>query len=84
VDLLTGLGIDEYFVRAAASSTRDLLSDALGTTVALGDSLGTAQTEYSYEPFGTTSTSGSSSGNELRYTGREEDGTGVYYYRARY
>jgi RHS repeat-associated protein len=84
VDLLTGLGIDEYFVRTDASATRDLLTDALGSTVSLADSSGTVQTEYSYEPFGATSTSGSSSGNELRYTGREADGTGVYYYRARY
>jgi RHS repeat-associated protein len=84
VDLLTGLGIDEYLTRTDASSTRDLLSDALGTTVALGDSSGTAQTEYSYEPFGATTASGTASGNELRYTGREDDGTGVYYYRARY
>src|SRR4030095_17258157 len=28
--------------------------------------------------------SGSSSGNELGYTGREDDGTGLKYYRARY
>jgi RHS repeat-associated protein len=83
-DLLTGLGIDEYFVRADSSATRDLLTDALGSTVSLADSSGAVQTEYSYEPFGMTTTSGSTSGNELRYTGREEDGTGVYYYRARY
>src|SRR5258708_24952191 len=30
------------------------------------------------------SASGASSGNELHYTGRENDGTGLYYYRARY
>ncbi len=41
-------------------------------------------TEYSYEPFGAATASGTSSGNELRYTGREDDGTGIYYYRARY
>jgi RHS repeat-associated protein len=84
VDLLTGLGIDEYFTRADSSSSRDLLSDALGSTVSLSDSSGTIQTEYSYEPFGAATTSGSTSANELRYTGREEDGTGLNYYRARY
>ncbi len=41
-------------------------------------------TEYSYEPFGAVTVSGTSSGNELRYTGREDDGTGIHYYRARY
>ena len=30
------------------------------------------------------SVSGSSNGNEFRYTGREDDGTAIYYYRARY
>jgi RHS repeat-associated protein len=84
VDLLTGLGIDEYFTRTDASSTRDLLSDALGTTVGLADSSGTAQPEYSYAPFGAVTAGGSSSSNEFRFTGREDDGTGLYYYRARY
>jgi RHS repeat-associated protein len=84
VDLLTGLGIDEYFLRADTSSSRDLLSDALGSTVSLADSSGAIQTEYTYEPFGDATLSGSSSTNELRYTGREEDGAGLNYYRARY
>ncbi len=82
--MLTGLGIDEYLVRTDSTGTRDLLSDALGSTVGLADSSGTVQTEYSYEPFGAATASGSSSTNELRYTGREEDGIGLNYYRARY
>lgn len=84
VDLLTGLGIDEYLTRTDSSGSRDLLNDALSSTVSLADSSGTVQTEYSYEPFGLATASGSSSGNELRYTGREADGTGLNYYRARY
>jgi YD repeat-containing protein len=72
VDLLTGLGIDEYLTRTDSSSTRDLLSDALGSTVSLADTSGTVQTEYSYEPFGAVTASGSSSTNELLYTGRED------------
>ena len=84
VDLLTGLGIDEYFTRTDSSSSRDLLSDALGSTVSLADSSGTTQTDYSYEPFGVATTSGSTSTNELGYTGREADGAGLNYYRARY
>jgi hypothetical protein len=70
VDLLTGLGIDEYLTRPTGGTTTD------GT--------GAVATEYSYEPFGTAGASGTSSGNELKYTGREDDGTGEYYYRARY
>jgi RHS repeat-associated protein len=84
VDLLTGLGIDEYFTRVDSAGTRSVLSDTLGSTVSLADSGGTVQTEYGYEPFGAVTVTGTSSGNELRYTGREDDATGVYYYRARY
>jgi RHS repeat-associated protein len=84
VDLLTALGIDEYFTRVDSTGTRSVLSDTLGSTVSLADSGGTVQTEYSYEPFGAVTVTGTSSGNELRYTGREDDATGVYYYRARY
>src|SRR5207244_2339696 len=36
------------------------------------------------EPFGNTSFSGPASNNSYQYTGRENDGTGVYFYRARY
>jgi RHS repeat-associated protein len=42
------------------------------------------QTQYSYEPFGNTTSSGLSVSNPAQYTGRENDGTGLYYYRARY
>lgn len=52
--------------------------------MALTDSAGSMQTQYSYGPFGNTSTSGVSSSSGSQYTGRENDGTGLYYYRARY
>ncbi len=39
--------------------------------------------EYNYEPFGAATETGSD-GNPFQYTGRENDGTGLYYYRARY
>jgi len=35
-------------------------------------------------PFGATSLSGSATGNAIDYTGREDDGTALKYYRARY
>ncbi len=82
--LLTGLGIDEYFVRSDTSGVSVLLSDALGSTVALTDPAGAVQTQHTYEPFGATSTTGAASANPFQYTGRENDGTGLYYYRARY
>lgn len=82
-NLLTG-GMDEVFSRTEGSSTRYFLLDGLGSTIALLDGSGTIQTEYTYEPFGNTTVSGSSSNNKSQFAGRENDGTGLYYYRARY
>src|SRR6185437_675443 len=59
-------------------------SDGLGSTLSMLDSAGVAQTNYTYEPFGNTTQSGSASSNTSQYTGRDNDGTGLYYYRARY
>jgi len=81
--LLTGLGIDEYLTRTDQAGTRSLLTDALGSTVALTDATGTVQTLYTYEPFGTATATGSDA-NPFQFTGRENDGTELYYYRARY
>jgi RHS repeat-associated protein len=83
-NLLTGLGIDEFFTRTDGVGVRSLLPDALGSTVALGDGTGTLQTQYTYEPFGFTLQTGVASTNSYKYTGREDDGSGLYYYRARY
>jgi uncharacterized protein RhaS with RHS repeats len=60
------------------------LPDALGSTVALGDGTGTIQTQYTYEPFGYASQMGAANTNSYRFTGREDDGSGLYFYRARY
>ena len=83
-NLLTGLGIDEYFNRTDAAGARTLLTDALGSTLVLADAAGTVQTQYTYEPFGATTATGAPSANAFQFTGRENDGTGLYYYRARY
>lgn len=83
-NLLTGLGIDEFFTRTDGVGVRALLPDALGSTVALGDGTGTLQTQYTYEPYGLTTQIGAASTNSYKYTGREDDGSGLLYYRARY
>jgi RHS repeat-associated protein len=83
-DILAGLGIDEYFTRTDANGARHFLTDALGSTVALGDDSGDVETEYTYQPFGKTTTSGSSTANPFGFTGRENDGTGLQFSRARY
>ena len=84
INLLNGLGIDECFVRTATNGSEVLLFDALGSTLGLLDINGVLQTEYTYEPFGATTATGTTSTNPFQYTGRENDGTGLYYYRARY
>ena len=83
---LTGLGIDEFLTRTdvATSTTGAFLRDALGSILAMADSAGIVQTENTYEPFGKTTTAGISNSNPFQYTGRENDGTDVYFYRARY
>jgi RHS repeat-associated protein len=83
-NLLTGLALDETYVRATPSGTANYLTDALGSTIALADPFGMPTTAYTYDPFGNTSTSGPTSDNPYQYTGRANDGTGLYYYRARY
>jgi RHS repeat-associated protein len=83
-NLLTGLGIDQVFTRTDGTGTRELFTEALGSTVALADTAGAVQTSYTYEAFGGTTQTGGANTNSYKYTGREDDGTGLYYYRARY
>jgi RHS repeat-associated protein len=83
-NLLTGLGVDEYLTRTDALGTWNFMADGLGSTLALADSTGAVQTQYTYDPFGNTTVQGTSSANSYQFTGRENDGTGLYYYRARY
>ena len=82
-NLLTGLGIDEYFTRSDAGGTMAFMADALGSTVGLVNSAGGIDMSYTYQPFGAATVSGASA-NPYQFTGRENDGTGLYYFRARY
>jgi RHS repeat-associated protein len=81
-NILTGLGIDEFF-QVEGGDRRTLLADALGSTIAELDVNATPLASYTYEPFGRTSTTGTAQ-SPFQYTARENDGTGLYYYRARY
>jgi RHS repeat-associated protein len=58
--------------------------DGTSSVSALGGHNGGVTQALAYSPFGTVATSSGSSGNRLKYTGREDDGSGLYYYRARY
>jgi RHS repeat-associated protein len=85
-NILPGLGIDDFLTRTdvAAGVTSNFLTDISGSPVAVTDSAGIIQTEYTYEPFGKRTFSGTSNSNPYQYTGRENDGTGLYFYRARF
>jgi RHS repeat-associated protein len=83
-NVLTGLGIDEFFQRVDSGGTSDYLSDILGSTIALIGTSGSIQTQYTYSPFGNLSASGTASSNPYQFTGRENDAIGLDYYRARY
>jgi RHS repeat-associated protein len=82
-NLLTGQGVDEYFTRTDTLGMRTLLADASGSTLALTDPGGNLLAQYTYEPFGNTTVTGSAF-SPYQYTARENDGTGLYYYRARF
>jgi RHS repeat-associated protein len=82
-NLLTGLGIDERFARTDSGGTANYLTDALGSTIGLTGPTGNMPVQYSYSPFGSISITGTTT-NSFTYTGREIDGLGINYYRARY
>jgi RHS repeat-associated protein len=83
-NLLTGLAPDKVFARTTSTATENPLTDALGSTIGLANSTGTVATTYTYDPFGTTTHEGTASENTTQYAGRENDGNGLYYNRARY
>jgi RHS repeat-associated protein len=87
-NILTGLGIDEYFARTTVSppARTSFLANALGSAIRLADDSAAMPTSYKYEPFGNVAAGGSNPGdaNAYQFTGRENDATGLYYYRARY
>jgi RHS repeat-associated protein len=85
VNYVRTLNIDEPLARIQSDGTvRYYQADALGSIIALTNESGAIRTQYAYDPFGNVIVSGEPSDNPFQYTGRENDGTGLYYYRARY
>ena len=82
--LLTALGIDEVIARYSSAGGRYYLTDALSSVIAQTNSDRTVQNVYSYSPYGQVTSLGPDGGNPIQYTARENDGTGLVYYRARY
>ncbi|MEQ1794758.1 MAG: PKD domain-containing protein [Nitrospira sp.] len=75
--------IDEPFIRQSDAGNEHYHADILGNTLALSSDTQALGAAYTYEPFGETVTTGGSR-NTFLYTGREQDDTGLLYYRARY
>jgi len=83
VSLLNGLGIDELYASLSSTQQLYLLADGIGSTIALTDATQAIKSSYAYDAYGNSSLTGTLSTSE-QYTGRENDGTGLYFYRARY
>ncbi|MDZ4400956.1 RHS repeat-associated core domain-containing protein, partial [Hydrogenophaga sp.] len=93
--LLTGLSLDETIARMAinssgskdAATSRVYMTDALNSVIAqLNDEdAANVANSYAYSPYGESQTIGpDATGNPIQYTSRENDGTGLMFYRARY
>lgn len=80
---LPGAATDEVIQRTDTSGTVVLLPDALGSTLSTVNAAGATVSTFTYEPYGNTTVSGNAQ-NPHQFTGRDNDGTGLYYYRARY
>jgi RHS repeat-associated protein len=80
---LQGVGIDDVLSRSESGNDEYYLKDHLGSTISLMDLFGNPTTQYSYSPYGQVNKTGTSR-NYFTYTGREDDSTGLYFYRARY
>jgi RHS repeat-associated protein len=77
------LNIDEPYIRKGTSD-EFYETDALGSSLVLTNGAGASQSVYTYQPFGSTTQSGAISSNPFQFTGRENDSTGLYYFRSRY
>jgi RHS repeat-associated protein len=83
LSILTGQAIDSHLATVQPGGQATFgLEDTLNSTVATADQNGAANGQFSYEPFGETT----SSGNDypFHFTGRVPVAGGLYHYRARF
>lgn len=81
--ILTGQTIDAHWAVVRTSSSAEFgLTDAINSTATVTNSEGSVVGSLFYEPFGQTTSSGTSF--PFQFTGRQQVQTGVYYYRARF
>lgn len=84
VDIFTGEDMDEIYAIDDSGGRSYLSRDHLNSALFTTGSGGATTASYGYTPYGQTSLLSGNSANPYQYTGRENDGTGLYYYRARY
>jgi RHS repeat-associated protein len=90
--VLAGAAIDEMIARYSNGTQSVYLTDALGSVIAQLKDDHSSCNQYGYSPYGMTvkgnngqaNPTTDDQGNTSQYTARENDGTGLYYYRARY
>jgi RHS repeat-associated protein len=82
--MLASGNLDEIFAQVNTSATTSYLLDGGNSTAALTSSSAAITANYYYSPYGNTAQTGTAT-TPYNFTGRENDnGTGLYYYRARY
>lgn len=77
-------GVNEWLARTQGGVTDAVLTDALGSPVALGRSDGQLSARYASDPFGTQARTGDPRGADFGFTGQIDDGTGLVHMRGRY
>jgi RHS repeat-associated protein len=81
---LPGLRLDAMYGRTKGVVKTEYLTNKSGTTIGITDAAGNLVTCYSHEPYGKSTQTGAADDNSRAFTGREDDATGLLYYRARY
>lgn len=82
---LRSLNIDEVFSFTNRDGTYFSIHDPLGSTLAVTNSAAIPVVQYTYNPFGTTSSTNLAFSYSFQFTGRENNNiTNLYSYRERY
>jgi YD repeat-containing protein len=76
---LTDGGGGATYQVSSSSGSSSLITDPIGSTVALGNGSGAISTKYAYSPSGVTTTAGTSSPNIIEALGQQADPTGLDY-----
>lgn len=81
--LLTGLAVDEAIATYSAGKARYVLADVIGSVLAEMRGDGSTATSFEYSTYGERRFLGDAPQGNADFTARENDGTGLLFYRAR-